>query len=427
MYNSGEQKGSDATAAFFSLREEASSLLLYVKAAWWWLLPVTVVGSLLRGVLAFGWDIALPYQYLLHTHSHIALFGWMENALFGITLSLLASYYHRDVQLFARRLWVVLQVCTVGAFFAFLFSGYSAIAIVFSTLHIILWWLVAGKWFSALRKQTLARNTSLVPLLFSASLIMLCVCSLGTIALPPIMILHLGEQAKNAAVEWFLHGFSEGWLLMASLGIVSMHQTKKQLQNQAINPQYSFVRVCVVALCLLIPLTSLRGIFFALPEILQHIVALSSVLLGMLWLCLLFILRSRFDSALLRLMAALFIVKAGMDIVIALPFAQILMQERSVRILYLHTKLLGITSIAIAAYSERFSSVFSSTSLNTFGALATILIAGLGLISSSQILFPPTLPSPVYTTAQHLTFSASVGAAVCAAWIIFRLVKRKEP
>ena len=74
----------------------------------------------------------MNYKYLLHTHSHVALIGWVYNGAFIIISNLLQLQNNKG---FKRLFWIT-QLSIIGMLLSFPFQGYGAISIAFSTLYV---------------------------------------------------------------------------------------------------------------------------------------------------------------------------------------------------------------------------------------------------------------------------------------------------
>ncbi|MCI0448296.1 MAG: hypothetical protein L0Y79_00735 [Chlorobi bacterium] len=76
------------------------------------------------------------FQYLLHSHSHAAMLGWVFTSLF---ILLLNCYLPNEI--FSKKFDVIfwlIQLSVWGQLLSFAIQGYAGISIAFSTLHIIL-------------------------------------------------------------------------------------------------------------------------------------------------------------------------------------------------------------------------------------------------------------------------------------------------
>ncbi|WP_452609106.1 hypothetical protein [Roseivirga echinicomitans] len=161
-----------------------------------------VLGLVLR--LIFFKPIAgLNYQYLLHTHSHIILLGWVFNALMaGVHFMLFRNKSNKKFFV----LFLLFQISLLGMLFTFPFQGYAALSITFSTLHIVLsyFWAV-WVWREAKSLPKLVR----APL--KAGLIYLVLSTIGPFSLGPIIAkIGPGSDTYFMAIYYYLHFLYNG-------------------------------------------------------------------------------------------------------------------------------------------------------------------------------------------------------------------------
>jgi len=76
----------------------------------------------------------LPYDNILHGHSHIAILGWAFLGIFIVLLAMLWPNLRQKKH--AIILTVTIFVVSVLMFFAFLYEGYAKYSIIMSTVHI---------------------------------------------------------------------------------------------------------------------------------------------------------------------------------------------------------------------------------------------------------------------------------------------------
>ncbi|HLU52104.1 MAG TPA: hypothetical protein VK011_00740 [Acidimicrobiia bacterium] len=160
-------------------------------------LAATGIGLLLRLLLA-GWAVPIPFDHLLHAHSHALYFGW---AAAPILISALppgrASAWGR---------WALTSV--VPMTIAFLAQGYGPVSIAASALVMAVWYVGIAMWW----RGTGGRE-------FTASLAYVLVSSLGVWVLAALQAAGSGEGlAGRLAVHAFLSTFA--WSLV--LGTVAL-------------------------------------------------------------------------------------------------------------------------------------------------------------------------------------------------------------
>ena len=160
--------------------------------------------------------IPVNYRFIVHTHSHIALLGWVYLAL---TTLLYHLFLNRDeLQRRYRRIFWFTQICLLGMLLSFPFQGYALFSIVFSTLF-----LLASYWFSAFfikNAPNSIKNTKAYTCV-KASLWFMIGSSLGPWALGAIMTV-LGPESiwYRLAIYFYLHFQYNGWMMLALAGLL---------------------------------------------------------------------------------------------------------------------------------------------------------------------------------------------------------------
>ncbi len=185
----------------------------HIAIALLYFLLAAVLGVVLRLFPVTG--IPVQYRFLVHTHSHIALLGWVYIAL---TTLLYKLYLGASIKkhLYKRIFWFT-QCTLIGMLCTFPFMGYALFSIIFSTLFLLVsYWFT---WF--FMKYTpgaLQQKTSY--LFVRAGLLYMIISSLGPWALGGIMST-LGSTSiwYRIAIYFYLHFQYNGWFIMALTGI----------------------------------------------------------------------------------------------------------------------------------------------------------------------------------------------------------------
>ncbi len=102
-----------------------------------YLLIAATFGLLMR--ISIIEDLGINYKHFLHTHSHIALLGWLYNLAF---IFITYYFFKSSIKKFNRIFWVS-QITFLGMLFSFPFQGYAFWSITFSTLYLFAsYWLI---------------------------------------------------------------------------------------------------------------------------------------------------------------------------------------------------------------------------------------------------------------------------------------------
>jgi hypothetical protein len=152
-------------------------------------------------------DFDATYRFIVHTHSHIALLGWVYISL---TTLLFHLFITKEAKKEYKYLFWSTQITIVGMLFSFPFIGYALFSILFSTLFIL-----CSYWFLYFFKKNNHCDTTKASYKFiNASLVFMVISSIGPWALGAIMST-LGSTShwyKNA-IYLYLHFQYNGWFI----------------------------------------------------------------------------------------------------------------------------------------------------------------------------------------------------------------------
>jgi hypothetical protein len=156
----------------------------------------TLLGVLLRAAYV-GWSTGVPFDHLLHAHSHSLYFGWAGLVVLAAATAGLPA---------ARRWAWASLVLNAPMAVAFLIQGYGPASIAASTLVMLAWY---GAIFSWWRQR---RDSVRIPGMTTA-LVYVLVASGGIWALAGVQATGRGETlAADLAIHAFLSGFA--WALV---------------------------------------------------------------------------------------------------------------------------------------------------------------------------------------------------------------------
>src|SRR5690606_32066574 len=97
----------------------------------------TLLGVLLRGVYV-GWSVGVPFDHLLHAHSHSLYFGWAGLVILAAATSGFTT---------ARRWAWASLILGLPMAVAFLIQGYGPASIAASTLVMVAWYGAIYSWW----------------------------------------------------------------------------------------------------------------------------------------------------------------------------------------------------------------------------------------------------------------------------------------
>lgn len=188
---------------------------LLIRVAVFSYLGATLLGVVMRFEFV-GARSGVPFDHLLHAHSHTLYFGWMA-------LGLLAAGLPRfgRVTPALRRTAHTLVLFTPVLALGFLAVGYHAFTIAVSTAVMLGWYVVIVSWW-----RQLPPPESATSLAYRYALGYLAASSLGIWALAAIQATDGPALAQELAIDAFLLGF--GWFVVFAI-TGSLMASRRQL------------------------------------------------------------------------------------------------------------------------------------------------------------------------------------------------------
>lgn len=290
----------------------------------------------------------LDYRHILHAHSHLAMLGWGFTALGGALVFLLL----KNVNSYApyRKTLIGNLIAGVGMFFAFLYQGYGAISIAFSTLHVLVAYYFAWHFLKALKTEQKTNATKFAK--WAVYLMLLSTAGIWAVA-PISMFLGKLHPLYYASVQFFLHLQFNGWFTYGIIALLFKH-AENNGQNVQL-PKYTFALLQISVV-----LTYALSITWSTPE--TTLFYLNSV--GVLVQLLAFLLLWRGFSKTLKFnfrkvgiahwLIRMGIISLAFKVVaqgaVAMPFvAKISYTIRNFVIGFIHLTMLGAFSLTIVA------------------------------------------------------------------------------
>ena len=160
---------------------------------------------------SFIGPIGINYRFLTHTHSHIAMLGWVYLMLFVLII----HFFIPEKKPIYNRLFWLTEFSIIGMMISFPFQGYAAISITFSTLHIL-----CSYYFVYLIWKHHKTSSKATQLLLKASLLFMLVSTIGVWCLgPAVSMLGQASAFYQIAIQFFLHFQFNGWFLIAVIAV----------------------------------------------------------------------------------------------------------------------------------------------------------------------------------------------------------------
>ena len=185
----------------------------HIQVALGYFIIAAILGVVLRS--SYSIDIPVNYKYIVHTHSHIALLGWVYIGLSTLLFKLFLEKQALNIKY--RRIFWFTQITLVGMLLSFPFQGYALFSIIFSTLFLFAsYWFT---WFFVKNVPSEIRHTNSFKCV-KVALWYMVLSSLGPWALGAIMNT-LGAESiwYRLSIYFYLHFQYNGWMILALLGL----------------------------------------------------------------------------------------------------------------------------------------------------------------------------------------------------------------
>ena len=325
-------------------------------------------------------NVEATYKYIIHTHSHIALLGWVYISL---TTLLYHLFIKKNQQKKFRNIFWATHFTILGMLFSFPFTGYALISIIFSTLF-----LICSYWFYFLFKRyNYLKKSSYVYKFINASLIFMTISSIGPWALGIIMntLGNTSSLYKNA-IYFYLHFQYNGWFIFCLLGLFFyfLETIKAKVESSLISTFYKLMIISCI-------LTLFLSFLWTKPNITIYILAALGGIIQFVTFLKFYKIISTYKEQiikktsinmvrLLKFIFFLLITKVVLQLLTSIPyFAEITSQIKDFVIGYLHLVFLGITSLSIFffVYQQKL------LNLNKTG----LIIFLVGFILSESLIF----------------------------------------
>ena len=175
---------------------------------------VALIGTFLR--LKVLTEFPFHQKHLLHSHSHFAFAGWVNHSLMVLMVYYLKNKYETlQIKRYVR-LIIANLLCSYGMLIFFIYQGYGAVSIAFSTLSILVSYVFAYYFYKD--SKHLISNTALK--WFQGGLFFYVLSSLGTFFLAYSMTApKINFDVYFSSIYFYLHFQYNGWFLFACIGL----------------------------------------------------------------------------------------------------------------------------------------------------------------------------------------------------------------
>ncbi|MEE9362008.1 MAG: hypothetical protein V3U92_05360 [Cellulophaga sp.] len=316
-----------------------------------YLLVIALLGVFLR--LFFVVSIPVDYRYIVHSHSHVALLGWVYT---GLTTLIYWQYLVKAEQAKKyRRIFISTQITIIGMLVVFPFTGYALFSIIFSTLFLLvsywfLWFFL--KYTTSEQKRTNGYKCIRLALWY------MVLSSIGPWALGIIVTtLGSGSDLYRNAIYFYLHFQYNGWFIVALFGILIhvLEENKIMLSKTLFNRFYWTLNSGVM-------LTYFLSILWMEPHMLFYVLAGIGAVLQVISFGILFakihrlwgVLSTHFSGIvqfILKSAVFFYCIKLVAQFMGAIPyFATSVAQNKDFVIGYIHWVFLGVISVCVFGF-----------------------------------------------------------------------------
>ena len=320
----------------------------HIHVALGYFILAAVLGVVLRSFHSF--EIPVNYKFIVHTHSHIALLGWVYLGLTTLIYKLLLS--RKTLELKYRRIFWFTQVTLVGMLVTFPFQGYALFSIVFSTLFLFASY--GFTWFFLKNVPSVFRQTNSYKCV-KAALWYMVLSSLGPWALGAIMhTLGADSLWYRLSIYFYLHFQYNAWMILALLGlflfVLEEHQivlSKRVFKHFFWSLNGGIVLTFLLSTLWIQP-TLLFNVFGGLGALLQlfALVVLIKFMKGQKKDAKVFF--TKFQFKLIQTVTVLLFIKMGLQLLTSLPyFANLAATIIDFTIGYLHWTFLGVVTLGL--------------------------------------------------------------------------------
>lgn len=311
-------------------------------------------GAWLRFGILTGFPWGLQYTNVRHAHSHLMYFGWVTPALMAliwvwlprVTERPLAPSHHKQF----RRIIGLVLLLAAAAYLSFLLYGYRPaqfgsarlpLSTILASFNMLAWYAFIVVYWQASRGVVRKRPLRL----WDAALAFMALASLGAWGIALTVILNLQDPVISAALtHLFLDTFSEGWFVLALLGLAYALAPQAAGHPWAARSESLLIMGLPVLFLLTMPVTSL-------PPFVRLIASVGGLMVGLgLWSSV--IVLWRHSSPSWRLPLAFLALKATTGLAVTIPPLAIWAERALLRVSYLHWLLLGFVTLGVAAAAQ---------------------------------------------------------------------------
>ena len=390
------------------------------------LLTVGLLGVLMRYKICYE----LPFidqKHTQHAHSHFAFAGWVTQTLMVFITSFLVNN-HFSIQLKKYQILLYLNLITAYVMLvSFLFQGYGAVSIAFSTFSILISFVFAFFFWVDTHKTTFQ---TLAVKWFKAAMFFMVISSIGTFTLAYMMVTkQLEQHLYLASVYWYLHFQYNGWFFFACMGLLLSEVKISITDSGNMNLVFWFFAISCV------PAYMLSTLWAKLPLWLYGITVVASIGQSYAWVKFLLVIKSYYAQlveksgkiigyviiVLALALSAKFLLQLGSTIP---EVSEMAFGFRAVVIAYLHLILLAIISLFLIVFMH----IKGLLSTQNKGVLATLIFTAT-VYANELVLGIQGVTSIVYVVvpfSQQALLYISVGIVLSVVFLFKSMLASKS-
>jgi len=348
------------------------------------LLIATVFGLLLRGQLA-GY-FSFNFKNILHTHSHVAILGWMYNA----ALVLLQFVVFKKQKAKLSTIFWVTQTTFVGMLFSFPFQGYAFFSILFSTLYLFCSYFLVYQLF----KQSSGLSNKYVAQFLKWAAVFLVLSSLGPYFLAIVMAKGLADTYwYKLAIYWFLHFLYNGFFVAVFFAYL-LHKAPnlKYVKWISVLTNWSVIPLFTLSVLWLKPhvMFYVVAAVFSVMQLLAFILLINKIKIGLIF-------QNLFVKKVMLLVLLAYGLKVVFQLLASFPLVQTYINSTvSYSVIgYIHLVMLGVfTLFFIAVFMA--DKLIKNSKLIRLGVVFLVL----GIIFSEVLIFSESIA--IYFLQQNI-------------------------
>ncbi|MGE5262626.1 MAG: hypothetical protein ACM3S0_04540 [Acidobacteriota bacterium] len=321
-----------------------------LRWAWIGALGVFVLAGSTGALYRFGMLMGLPFGLVFtnvrHAHSHLMYFGWVTPALMAFIATRLPDVLGWPLKRSFNRVILVTFIFALIAYVPFLLYGYGIAEIagrpippgvIGASLNILAWY--AYVWIYSVNTRGASRNRALR--FWDWALLFQLLASLGAWGRGVLVALKVTDPfVTTAMVDLFLDLFSDGWFVLALLGLAFAAYPAAD-STTARRAQWLII--------IGMPVTFLLGVSVDLVPTPLRLIGGAGGILVALGLLLTIAALWRAVGGGWRIALAFLAIKAFAELGLSVPPLAAWGEAAGLRILYLHTLLLGFVSLGLLA------------------------------------------------------------------------------